>query len=57
VAASADSVRRVEADGKLACNDNEVLVFAACRATGAAAAQQGGSASCEGGVVGLCMRR
>jgi hypothetical protein len=35
------------------------MVFAVCRATGAPALQQAGSASCDGdgGVVGLCMRR
>jgi hypothetical protein len=32
-------------------------VFAICRNTGAAAIQQGGSATCEGTVSGLCMRR
>jgi hypothetical protein len=53
-----DGVRRLEAAGKLACNENEVLAFAACRKSGQPAAQQGGSASCEDdGVVGICVRR
>jgi hypothetical protein len=47
----------VEASGKLTCNNGEVLVFAVCRDTGVAATQQGGAASCEGAVTGLCMRR
>ena len=55
--AAADGLRRVEASGKLACNNDEVLVFAACRDTGAAAPQQGGAATCDGAVTGLCMRR
>jgi hypothetical protein len=52
-----DGLRRVEASGKLACDKDEVLVFAVCRDTGAAAIQQGGSATCEGAVTGLCIRR
>jgi hypothetical protein len=53
-----DGLRRVEATGKIACNENEVLAFAACRKSGQPAPQQGGSASCEGdGVVGVCVRR
>jgi Collagen triple helix repeat (20 copies) len=54
---ASDGLRRVEATGKLACDKDEVLVFAVCRDTGAAAIQQGGSATCEGAVTGLCMRR
>jgi len=52
-----DGLRRVEANGKLVCGNDEVLVFAVCRDTGAAATQQGGSATCQGEVAGLCMRR
>ena len=48
---------RVEANGRLACGNEEVLVFAVCRDTGAAATQQGGGATCDGAIVGLCMRR
>jgi hypothetical protein len=47
----------VEAAGKLACNNDEILALALCRETGAAANQQGGVATCEGTTVGLCMRR
>lgn len=52
-----DGLRRVEATGKLECNKDEVLVFAICRSTGAAALQQGGTATCDGAATGLCMRR
>ena len=52
-----DGLRRVEATGKLACNSDEVLAYAACRDTGTAATQQGGAATCDGAVVGLCIRR
>jgi hypothetical protein len=55
--AAADGLRRVEATGKLECAKDEVLVFAICRDTGTAALQQGGSATCDGGVTALCMRR
>lgn len=55
--AAPDGLRRVEATGKLACGNDEVLVFAVCRDTGTAAAQQGGSATCQGEVAGICMRR
>lgn len=56
-AATMDGLRRAEAAGKLACAKDEVLVFAVCHDTGIAAMQQGGGASCDGAVVGLCMRR
>lgn len=54
---AAEGVRRVEASGKLECSKDEALVVAICRDTGAPATQQGGSATCEGAVTGLCMRR
>jgi collagen triple helix repeat protein len=54
---SADGLRRVEGTGKLGCNNDEALVFAVCRDTGAAAVQQGGAATCDGAIAGLCMRR
>jgi hypothetical protein len=47
----------VEGKGKLSCNSDEALVFAICRSTGAAAVQQGGTATCEGDVVGICMTK
>jgi hypothetical protein len=47
----------VEGTGKLACGKDEVVAFAVCRDTGAAATVQGGSATCEGGIAGVCMRR
>jgi hypothetical protein len=52
-----DGLRRVEVTSKLECNKDEVLVFAVCRNTGTAAIQQGGAATCDGTVTGLCMRR
>ncbi len=52
-AAPEGGLRRVEATGKLACNNDEVLVFAVCRDTGAAAT----AATCEGAVTGICMRK
>jgi len=56
-AAAPEALRRVEATGKLTCTNDEVLVFAVCRDTGAAAPQQGGAAICEGAVTGICMRK
>jgi hypothetical protein len=52
-AAPEGGLRRVEATGKLACNNDEVLVFAVCRDTGAAAV----AGTCEGAVTGICMRK
>lgn len=57
-AATPGGLRRVEGTGKLACNNDEVLVFAVCRKSGSAAVHQGGGATCENdAVVGLCMRK
>ncbi len=56
-ATNSAGLRRVEATGKLDCGKDEVLVFATCRGTGTPATQQGGSATCPGAVVGLCMQR
>lgn len=56
-ASGIDWLRRVEATGRLECNKDEVPVLAICRNTGLAATQQDGGAVCDGGIVGLCMRR